>query len=189
MGLPSNLMSAADYLVWERGELERHEFCRGEVFAMSGGSPRHNAISAAIVGELRVVTRGSRCRVLSSDQRVVVSPGEHYVYPDVSLVCGSFELAEGTKDVLANPCTVFEVLSPGTEAYDRGDKWAAYRELVSLREYVLVSQVRPRVEVYRRVEDGWRYEVVEAGGRVRLEAGVELELDGIYEGVFELPGA
>jgi len=189
MGLPSNPMTAAGYLAWEREQLERHEFCRGDVFAMSGGSPRHNAISAAIVGDLRVATRGSSCRVLSSDQRVVVFPGEHYVYPDVSLVCGSFELAEGTNDVLANPCAVFEVLSPGTEAYDRGDKWAAYRRLASLREYVLVSQVLPRVEVYRRADDDWRYEVIEAGGRLRLEAGFELNIDAIYDGVFELPGA
>lgn len=189
MGLPQDEMSAAEYLAWEREQLERHEFCRGEVFAMAGGSLRHNAISAAIVGELRAAVRGSDCRVLSSDQRVVVSPGEHYVYPDVSMICGPFELAPGTNDVLANPCVVFEVLSPGTEAYDRGDKWAAYRRITSLREYVLVSQVLARVEVYRRADDGWRYEAIEAGGRLLLGAGFELELDAIYDGVFELPGA
>lgn len=188
MGLPSARMSAAEYLAWEREQRERHEFCRGEVFAMAGGSLRHSALAMAIGGDLRAAARGSDCRVLSSDQRVVVAPGEHYVYPDVSLVCGAHELAEGTRDVLANPCVIIEVLSSSTEAYDRGEKWAAYRELSSLREYVLVSQARVRIEVYRRRDDGWHYEVVEAGGRLMLAGRFELDVDAIYDGVFELPG-
>jgi Uma2 family endonuclease len=189
MGLPStNAMTASDYLTWEREQVERHEYCRGEVFAMTGGSLRHSALAGAIGGVLWAAVRDSGCRVLSSDQRVVVIPGQHYVYPDVSLICGPHELAEGTHDVLANPCVVIEVLSPSTEAYDRGDKWAAYRQIPALREYVLVSQARPRIEVFRRDGEHWQYEVYEAGDRLTLADRFELEVDAIYEGVFDLPG-
>jgi Uma2 family endonuclease len=187
MGLPSAKMTASEYLAWEREQLERHEFYRGEVFAMAGGSTRHAALAAAIIGELRVGLRGSDCRPLTSDQRVAVTPSEHYVYPDVSVVCGPVELVEGTNDVLRNPQVIIEVLSRSTEAYDRGDKWAGYRQIVSLREYVLISQALARIEVYRREQGGWRYEAFEAGERVTI-AGVELDVDAIYEAIFELPG-
>jgi Uma2 family endonuclease len=187
MGLPAARMTAGQYLAWERSQLDRHEFFCGEVFAMAGGSLRHSALSAAIAGELRTAARGSDCIVHSSDQRVVVRPGEHYVYPDVTLVCGGHELAEGSSDLLTNPCAIVEVLSRSTEAYDRGEKWAAYRLIAALREYVLVSQTQARVEIYRRDRDAWRYEVVEAGGRLTI-AGFELSVDAIYEGVFALPG-
>ncbi len=146
------------------------------------------ALSAAIIRDLGVAVRGSGCTMLTSDQRIVAWPGEHFVYADASVVCGPLELAEGTTDVLANPCVVFEVLSRSTEAYDRGDKWAAYRWISSLREYVLASQARPRIELFRREREGWRYEVVDAGGRITRGGGVELELDGLYDGVFDLPG-
>lgn len=188
MGLPASKMTASEYLAWEREQLDRHEYCHGEVFAMSGGSLRHSALSMAIGGDLRSATRGSDCRVLSSDQRVVVVPGAHYVYPDVSLICGSHELVADTNDVLANPCVIIEILSPSTEAYDRGDKWAAYQRIPSLREYVLVSQTRPRIEVFRRDDARWRYDVCEAGDRLTLADRFELEVDAVYEGVFELPG-
>ncbi|MEX1366728.1 MAG: Uma2 family endonuclease [Nannocystaceae bacterium] len=188
VGLPSATMSASEYLAWERLQLERHEYLRGEVFAMAGGSPRHNALSAAVIRDLGLAVRGSDCRVLTSDQRIVVWPGEHYVYADASLVCGAFELAEGTSDVLANPRIVFEVLSKSTEAYDRGDKWAAYRRLPSLVEYVLVSQAVSRVEHFHREQAGWHFEVVEAGGRLALTGGFELEVDALYDGVMALPG-
>jgi Uma2 family endonuclease len=126
--------------------------------------------------------------VLTSDQRIVARPNEHYVYADASLVCGPFELANGTTDVLANPRAIFEVLSRSTEAYDRGDKWAAYGRIPSLSEYLLVSQTLPRIEHFQRQAKDWRYEVLEIGGRITLSEGFELELDALYEGVFELPG-
>ena len=180
-------MTASEYLAWEREQPERHEYWRGEVFAMAGGSPRHNALTAALARDVGAAMRGSKCRVLSSDQRIVVWPGERYVYADASLVCGGFELAEGTSDVLANPRTLFEVLSRSTEAYDRGDKWAAYAKIGSLREYVLVSQQQPPDR-----------EVLARGGCVALRGDrgrwaaearrwVEIDIDMLYEGVLSLP--
>lgn len=102
--------TASEYLAWERVQPERHEDLHGEVFRMAGGSLRHNALSAAVIRDLGVVTRGTQCRVLTSDQRIMTWAGEHYVYADASLVCGAVELAEGTTDVLANPKVIFAVL-------------------------------------------------------------------------------
>lgn len=181
-------MSASEYLEWEREQVDRHEYYRGEVFQMAGGSPRHSALAAAIIGDLRAALRGSDCRVLSSDQRVVARAGEHYVYPDVTLVCGPLELAEGTGDVLSNPTAIFEVLSRSTEPYDRGDKWAGYQQIPSLLDYLLVSQVQPRIERFQRQADGsWRYEVVEAG-TLALSRGPRLDVGTLYDGILELPG-
>jgi Uma2 family endonuclease len=182
-------MSAAEYLAWELDQVERHEFFDGEVFAMAGGTPRHNALSAAVTIELGVAYRGSKCRVLSADQRIVAREGAHYVYADASVVCGPLELQRGTSDVLANPSVVIEVLSKRTEAYDRGPKWESYRELASVTDYLLLSQTTPRIEHYRREANGeWHYRVVPAGGQVTLTNGVTIAVDAVYSGAFELEG-
>lgn len=90
--------------------------------------------------------------------------------------------------MLANPKVIFEVLSRSTEAYDRGDKWAAYRRLASVSEYFLVSQSVVLIECFRRQGTGWHYEATETGGRITLGAGLELDVDALYDGVFALPG-
>src|SRR5262245_48975452 len=111
-------MTADEYLVWERQQPTKHEFFHGEVFAMAGGSPRHNALCGRIIA----VATGAlpRCTVLTSDQRVTMAERGRYVYPDVSIVCGSLELE--ANDVLMNPTMLVEVLSSNTEQYDRGLK-------------------------------------------------------------------
>lgn len=180
-------MTAASYLEWERGQVDRHEFVDGEVFAMAGGSPRHNFLGLAVGSELRIATRGGPCRVFSSDQRISVREGEHYVYADVSMVCGDAILAGGTADVIANPTVVVEVLSRSTEAYDRGRKWDGYRRVSSLTDYLLLSQESPRVEHYQRGREGtWTYRVAIAGDRVTLANGASFDVDAIYAGAFDL---
>lgn len=182
-------MTATQCLAREVEQPSRHEFFHGEVFRHAGGSPRHNALTAAITIELGLALRGGKCRVLSADQRIAARASEHYVYADASVVCGSLELMEGTTDVLVNPAVVIEVLSKRTEAYDRGLKWESYRELPSVTDYVLVSQVAPCFEHYRREASGeWHYRVVSPGGRVTLSNGAIVELDSVYAGVFELEG-
>jgi Uma2 family endonuclease len=182
-------MNAPEYLAWERQQAERHEYWHGEVFSMAGGSPRHAALIAAVTIELGLALRGGPCRVLSTDQRIVAEEGQHYVYADVSVVCERMLLAAGTNDVLANPTVVVEVLSKGTEAYDRGKKWDGYRRIASLTDYLLVSQSTPHVEHYRREDGGeWRYRVAGAGERVALKNGATLDVDAVYRGVFELEG-
>jgi Uma2 family endonuclease len=180
-------MSAAEYLEWERKQTAKHEFHLGEVFAMAGGSPRHNFLSNAVGAELRAAVRGKHCHVLSPDQRISAKQGERYVYADAVAACGGVRMEPGTIDVLANPSVVVEVLSPSTETYDRGKKWEQYQRLVSLTDYLLVAQTSARVEHYRREADGsWRYRVLEAGDAITLANGATLPVDAIYEGAFDL---
>jgi Uma2 family endonuclease len=179
-------MTVEQYLVWERTQAEKHDFVDGEVFAMAGGSPRHNALAAAVLAELRIATRGTVCRPLTSDQRVALPRGERFVYPDASLACDPLEVRHN--DVLANPTAIVEVLSTSTEAYDRGDKWEGYRRIASLEDYLLVSQHAIRIEQFQRHEDGsWRYTVAEQGDRVTLHNGAAIDVSAIYDGAFELP--
>jgi Uma2 family endonuclease len=182
-------MTARDYLAWERAQPERHHFLHGEVFAMAGGSPRHAALGAAITVELGTAFRGGPCRVFSSDLRVALLEGEHYVYPDVTVVCGKMELAAGTNDVATNPSVVVEILSKGTEAYDRGLKWDGYQGVASITDYLLVSQASARIEQFRRAAHGaWEYRVFGAGDRVTLTSGAGMDVQTVYAGVFELEG-
>jgi len=180
-------MSALEYLEWERVQPTKHEFHLGEVFAMAGGSPRHNFLSGAALAELRAALRGQGCHALSSDQRISAAEGKRYVYADAVVVCGDVKTESGTSDVLANPSIVVEVLSKGTAAYDRGEKWEAYQRLSSLSDYVLVTQTAAQIEHYQRESDGsWRYRMLEAGAILTLRNGATLAVDAIYEGAFEL---
>jgi Uma2 family endonuclease len=181
-------LSAVEFLAWEREQPARHEFFRGEVFAMAGGSPRHNALSSRLNAALRVAFGDRGCEVFSSDQRIGFG-GERYVYPDVTVVCGRIALEPGSTDVITNPILLVEVLSGSTEQYDRGLKWEGYQRVESLTDYVLVSQTEPRIEHYRR-ETGelWIYRALGPGQRLVVGGTVELDLDAIFAGVFDLPG-
>jgi Uma2 family endonuclease len=184
---PTQRMTAAEYLVWERIQPAKHEYHEGEVFAMAGGSARHNFLSIAVASELRNALRGKGCHVLSSDQRIAASPGDRYVYSDAVVACGGIVSEAGAPDVLMNPSIVVEVLSPTTEAYDRGKKWESYQRLSTLGDYLLVSQTATRIEHFQRDPDGsWHYRVHGAGGTITLARGAPLSVDAIYENAFEL---
>jgi Uma2 family endonuclease len=178
-------MSASEYLAWEREQPEKHEFHAGEVFAMAGGSPRHNLLSGRMLVQLSAALPA--CHVLSSDQRIAAE-AERYVYADCVAVCGEVRMAPETSDVLASPTVVVEVLSKRTERYDRGDTWAAYQRLPSLTDYLLVAKHSARVEHYRRERAReWRYSVHGVGDTIELASGAKLEVDRIYEGALDLP--
>lgn len=178
-------MTAGEYLVWEREQPTKHEFFHGEVFAMAGGSPRHNALCARIIASASRAL--PRCVVLTSDQRVTMVNHGRYVYPDVSIVCGGLEIE--ANDVLVNPTILVEVLSATTEQYDRGLKWEGYQRLAMLADYVLVSQAEPRIEHYRRSVDGsWTYRAAGSGERVILSIGADLIVDEVFAGALDLPG-
>ncbi len=181
-------MTAVEYLAWEREQGTKHEYHRGEVFAMAGGSPRHNLLCGEAIIQLGVATRGLGCRVLTSDQRVAFATGD-YVYPDAAVVCGEPKVQPGTTDVLLNPRVVVEVLSKGTEAFDRGEKWEGYQRIASLTDYLLVSQRAVRVEHYQRTADGaWSYRTLVAGDVLALSNGATIAIDALYQGAFEYPG-
>lgn len=181
MGEPKLRMSVDEYLAFERAAEGKHELWDGEVFAMSGASLVHNQIVRNLIRHLGNALEGMGCQVLPSDMRVRI-PGRRYVYPDVTIVCGPPTL-EGEDDVLVNPNLVAEVLSPSTEAFDRGDKFAGYRSLESIREVVLVSQDVRRVECYsRQLDDSWVLR--EHTGKTPVPLGpVALTMEQIYEGV------
>jgi Uma2 family endonuclease len=181
-------MAASDYLTWERAQPTKHEFFDGEVFAMAGGSPRHNALCVNATTILRTALADRGCVTFSSDQRIGLRK-KKYVYPDASVVCGQLETEEGADDVIVNPQVIVEVLSSSTEQHDRGGKWEGYRRLPSLTDYVLISQAKPQIELYQRHDDGsWTYRAVGAGERVTLTHGAVLEVDVIFERVMALPG-
>ncbi|HEX4416380.1 MAG TPA: Uma2 family endonuclease [Kofleriaceae bacterium] len=181
-------MTAEEYLAWERVQIVRHEFDHGEVFAMAGGSMRHNALCASLIEALRTQLRG-RCVVFTSDQRVVAADRGRYVYPDITVVCGAVVTEPGTTDVLANPSLIIEVLSESTEKYDRDLKWKTYQDLPSLADYVLVSQAEPRIEHFRRSgPQTWTYQAAGTGARLVLTNEATLDVDAIFAGVLQLPG-
>jgi Uma2 family endonuclease len=152
---PKPTLSFDDWLEGERAALEgRSEFVGGEVFAMTGASLAHNAIVTNISGELRRQMKRRPCQVYANDVKVLIRSENAGKYPDLVALCGEPELLDDRRDVLLNPSLIVEVLSDSTEAYDRGDKFALYRQLPSLHEYLLVSQHRVGVELYTRGEDG-----------------------------------
>lgn len=175
-----------EYIERERRSETKHELIHGVIVAMAGASPRHNAIAANVIAALGVALRGGPCRVLTSDQRVHVDETGLYTYPDVTVVCDKPRFHPKFRDTLMNPKAIVEVLSDSTEAYDREAKFAHYRKLPSLTEYLLVAQSGKQVEHYHRLETGqWLFtEYKGDGARVPLPAlGVELPLAEIYEGV------
>lgn len=181
-------MSADDYLAWEREQLDRHEFHHGEVFAMAGGSPRHSFLAGSLIS---VMTRAldRTCFTFTSDQRVAFDDGKRFVYPDVTVVCGSLVMLPPTSDVVANPTVLIEIMSASTESYDRGLKWEGYQRLASLTDYILVAQREVRVEHFqRRAPVGWHYQAYGPGESLVLTNGARLDIDACYAQAFELPG-
>jgi Uma2 family endonuclease len=151
---PQARLTPEQYLEIERASEFRSEYYNGRLYAMSGGSYNHVRIIGNLAFELRNALRQRPCEVTTSDLRLRVSPNGLYTYPDVTVVCGEPKFADDQKDTLLNPVFIAEVLSPSTEAYDRGFKSVQYRKLESLQEYALVSQAEPRVEVFRRQPGG-----------------------------------
>lgn len=153
---PIQRMTPEEYLAFERQSPEKHEYWGGEIFAMSGASERHNVIALNIGTELNLQLRGRPCRVYANDMRVAPDALGPFAYPDVVALCGEPRLLDGERDTLLNPAVIVEVLSPTTEAFDRGDKFESYRRIESLATYLLVSQGRMRIERFeRQPDDHW----------------------------------
>jgi len=181
MGLPAEKYSYADYLALEEKADLKHEYLDGQILAMSGGTPEHARLAAEFGYLIRRALEGKPCRVLSSDGRVRIEETNRATYPDLSVICGKLERASDDRHGIANPILLVEVLSPGTEADDRGSKFAHYRRLASLQDYVLVSQDAPRVEVFRRTEDGWVLREAGPGQQIELASiGVRVDVDALY---------
>ena len=151
--LQKQRMTAAEFLAWDATQTIKHEFVQGEVFAMAGGEDRNNSVALNLVVALRQHLRGSPCRVYASDVKLRVEAADSYFYPDLMVTCSAADAAD--RLIKREPVLVVEVLSPSTAAYDRGDKFADYRMLPSLREYLLIDVASQRCDLFRkRPEDG-----------------------------------
>lgn len=191
--LPKRRFTQEEYLALELQAEYKSQYVAGEIFAMAGAQPEHVALVTGIAAMLYQRFRGRPCQVYSADLRVRVKPGELWTYPDVAALCGEprFDRSADPASLL-NAQVIFEVLSPSTEAFDRGDKFARYRRLESLSDYVLVSSVRMRVEHFvRQPGDHWLLTEYNQPHHALPLAGVECELplSEIYERVsFPDPG-
>jgi Uma2 family endonuclease len=152
VALPDRLlMSAEEYLAWEETQLERHEYWDGEVFAMTGGTRPHNRVSFNCSKVLDDLLAERDCEVYISDVKVQVEANRKYFYPDVVVTCDARDL---DAQLVQYPCLIIEVLSPSTEAVDRGIKFMHYRQANTLQTYLLVQPDAPRVEGFTRNEAG-----------------------------------
>jgi Uma2 family endonuclease len=151
--LASKFATPEEYLAFERISLEKHEYYQGEVFALSGAGMRHNRIQVNFIGEVRNYLKGKPCDVFGSELRVHIPDNSLYTYPDALIVCGGPEMLDNEFDTLLNPIVIVEILSRTTQNYDRGDKFALYRAIPSLREYILINSEKVGVEHYYRQED------------------------------------
>lgn len=166
---PKQSLSPEEYLRLERLADTKSEYVDGVILATAGASPRHVAITSNVLAELHQQVKGSPCRAYSQDLRVRIEESGMYAYPDAVIVCGEPEFDGRDVDSLLNPTLIVEVLSPSTEAYERGLKFAHYRERAPLTEYVLVAQDRVSVERYSRQGEQWLLTAV-----TRLDDVIEL---------------
>ena len=175
-----------EYYALEETSEERHEFYENEIYAMAGGSANHNRITRNLTVALTQELSGKPCEAFVNDLRLRLERVGLHTYPDVMVVCGGLTYAAGRSDEIVNPTLIAEVLSPSTEAYDRGRKFEWYRTLESFQEYLLLDQNRRYVEHYRRgVEEEWTLRVYHQPDEViHLDSiGVEVPLEELYQRV------
>lgn len=181
---PQYRFDAPAYLDWEKQQAQKHEYLDGEVFAMAGASDAHVTLALNLAVALRAHLRGGPCSVFISDMKLRVEADNAYFYPDVFVTCDPADRAQAQHK--SAPTLVAEMLSPSTSAYDRGAKFAAYRKLPSLREYVLIDPERSSVDLFRRNEDGqWVLFPHEASDDLLelASVGLSLPLAQLYEDV------
>lgn len=170
--LPVVKLSPEEYLALERQSEVKSEYWHGELFAMAGASRWHNLIVLNVGAEVRTQLKGRSCEAYTNDMRVRIPRSPSYKYPDLIAICGQPQFEDEHKDTLLNPTMIVEVLSPSTEAYDRGAKFGEYRTIESLQEYVLISQDKPWIERYVRQKETpfWLFSDISG-----LETSIELQ--------------
>jgi Uma2 family endonuclease len=186
MGLPLERITLDAFLDWENAQETRHEFWRGEVFAMVGARRVHGLVGLNVAAALKSHLKGSKCRVFVESMKVQPTD-EALFYPDVFVTCDAADLQ--TEMIFRNPSLIVEVLSDSTQAFDRGLKFAAYREITALREYLLIDPDSRTVEVYRRNERG-NFELIDQTGSAALvldSVGMTLSMTEVFDGVEAAP--
>lgn len=177
------VFSETDYLEFERFAGEKHEFLDGSVYAMAGESPNHSTICYNLAGISHRQLRGERCRGFSPNMKVATNDTGLFSYPDLIIVCGQPIKYDDKSDVLTNPTVIFEVLSPSTANYDRGEKFLRYTNYIeSLEDYILVSQDQPLLEHYSKKNNWRKTEIGGLNATLILESvECEIALTELYE--------
>ncbi|TVQ60089.1 MAG: Uma2 family endonuclease [Spirulina sp. DLM2.Bin59] len=172
-----------EYFAWEEQQLEKHELIDGRVYAMTGGTQNHSAIQLNMGSLIKAHLRGSQCKVFNSDLKVNILYTPNYTYPDLSVTCDPRDREHPL--YITYPCLIVEVLSPSTEAYDRGKKFKKYRRNPHLVDYVLVSSDEMAIDIYHKNEAGdWLILSYRAGDVVELASiGLTVAIEQIYEEV------
>jgi|SRR5690349_12312609 len=178
-------VSAEEYLAFERQSRDKHEFLQNEVFAIAGVSLRHNKIFANLFGILAMRLRGKPCQPYGSDLRIHIPENTLYTYPDISIICGDFIPAEPDPDTAVLPTVLIEIVSPSTRNYDRGGKFKLYRDIPTLKEYILIDSEAISIESFRlNSTNHWELEEYKDVSETLTISSVELNilLSDIYEG-------
>ena len=175
-----------EYLELEQNSEEKHEYFQGEIFAMSGAKVNHNIIASNLLGELAHKLKGSSCRPFNSDQRIHIPDNTLFTYPDISIICGDIKTKDDDNWNILNPSVLIEVLSPSTKNYDMGGKFALYRDILTLKEYLLIDSEKIKVMIFRiNKESHW--ELLEYNNLNEILPIISIEISiplaDIYEGV------
>ena len=179
-------ISVEEYLAIENSAIEKHEYYQGEVFAMSGAKLPHNQITSNLIGELKTKLKGKKCKPFGSDLRIHIPSNTLFTYPDISIFCGDVITLNDDQYNALNPIVIIEVLSSSTKNYDRGEKFKLYRDIATLKEYILVDSESLHIEVFRLNENNhWELEEYnDAENYLQIKAINEtLLIAEIYDGV------
>jgi Uma2 family endonuclease len=183
---PKPYLTPEEYLALERQAETKSEYWQGEIYVLAGASRQHNLVAFNLAATLGAQLKSRPCEAYTSDMRVKVDRAGLYTYPDIAVVCGQAEFEDRSEDTLLNPTVLIEVLSPSTEAYDRGAKFEVYRTLESLTDYLLISQSKPIIEHFtRQPDDRWlmsTYKGLDAVASIPA-IGCELRLADVYDKV------
>jgi len=181
-----NYVSPEQYLEMERAAIGKHEYYKGEIFAMSGASRRHNIIAKNINTLILPFLKNKNCDMFGSDLRIHIPENSLYTYPDFSIICGEWETTDKEKDTVINPSSIIEILSKTTRDYDRGTKFTLYRSIKTLKEYILIDSTSFSVEIFiRQNDDSWvltEHKNLSESFAIQ-SIGLTLHLQDIYEAV------
>lgn len=151
--------SIEEYLEMENTSIEKHEYYKGEIFAMSGAKVPHNTIAGNLYAALHIKLRGKKCKPYNSDQRIHIASNTLFTYLDISIICGELITLNNDDYNVLNPTVIIEILSASTKNYDRGEKFKLYRDIPTLKEYILVDSESIHIEVFRLNENNhWELE-------------------------------
>ncbi len=178
--------SIEEYLRMENTEVVKHEYYQGEIFAMSGAKVPHNTIVVNLLIKLGQKLKGKKCKPFNSDQRIHIPSNTLFTYPDISIICGEIITLNNDEYNVLNPTVIIEVLSSSTKNYDRGEKFKLYRDITTLKEYILVDSESIHIETFRLNEnDHWELEEYNSAEDILIIKAIEenITLSEIYDSV------